>query len=66
MLVLMHEVFKLLHHAGVKDARIFRLGTSGGIGIEPGTLVVTSEAVNPEGRPVFEQVPVTTAEFVTT
>lgn len=56
MSILLHEIFKLLHHAGASDVQIFRLGTSGGLGVAPGTLIVTSQAVNPEGRPVFEQV----------
>lgn len=56
MSVLMHEVFKLLHHAGATDVKMFRLGTSGGLGVEPGTVVVSNGAVNPEGKEIFEQV----------
>lgn len=56
MSILVHEVFKLLCHAEASDVQIVRLGTSGGLGVEPGTVIVASEAVNPEGRPVLEQV----------
>jgi len=56
MAILLHEMFKLLTHAKCTDVSIFRLGTSGGLGLEPGTVVVTTEAVNPEAKPVFEQV----------
>lgn len=56
MSVLIHEVFKLLYRAGAQDVRIFRLGTSGGLGLEPGTVVVSNGAVNPEGKEIFEQV----------
>ena len=56
MSVLMHEIFKLLYHAGCNEVKIFRLGTSGGLGVEPGTIVVSNGAVNPEGKEIFEQV----------
>lgn len=44
--VLLHELFKLMFYAKCKDPIFIRLGTSGGIGIEPGTVVVTNRAVN--------------------
>ena len=39
--ILLHEVIKLMYHAGVKDPVFIRLGTCGGIGLPPGTVVVT-------------------------
>ena len=56
MSVLLHEMFKLLSHAGAKDVTIFRLGTSGGLGLDPGSVVVTSEAVNGLLKPEYEEV----------
>lgn len=56
MSILLNELFKLLHHAGAQDVEFFRLGTCGGIGLDPGTVVVTTEALNGELRPIFEQV----------
>ena len=44
--ILLHEVTKLLEYAGAHDATYVRMGTSGGIGVEPGTVVITSEGVN--------------------
>ncbi|KAI9920893.1 hypothetical protein PsorP6_000966 [Peronosclerospora sorghi] len=44
--ILLHEITKLLEYAGVHDATYIRMGTSGGIDVEPGTVVITSEAVN--------------------
>merc|ERR1719402_1363164 len=35
-----YSMFKLLWHAQVEDAIFFRIGTCGGIGTEPGTVVV--------------------------
>lgn len=32
MSIMLHEMFKLLRHAGCKDVLFFRIGTSGGIG----------------------------------
>ena len=40
------EMLKLIHHAKAVDVTFFRLGTSGGVGVDPGTVVVTSEAIN--------------------
>eukprot|EP00118_Oscarella_pearsei_P001859 m.8726 g.8726 ORF g.8726 m.8726 type:complete len:241 (+) comp20799_c0_seq1:70-792(+) len=42
--ILLHELAKLLHYAEVKDAVFIRIGTSGGIGVAPGTVVVTDRA----------------------
>jgi len=44
--ILLHEVTKLLAHAGASDPLYVRMGTSGGIGAEAGTVVVTTEGVN--------------------
>ncbi|WAR04266.1 UPP2-like protein [Mya arenaria] len=34
----------MLYHADCKDVKFFRLGTSGGLGLEPGTVVITDAA----------------------
>lgn len=44
--ILLHEVTKLLDYAGAGDVVYIRMGTSGGVGVEPGTVVITSEGVN--------------------
>lgn len=44
--VVLHEIFKLVHHAGCTDVHFIRLGTSGGIGVEPGTVVIANNAVD--------------------
>uniref|UniRef100_T1J0D2 Uridine phosphorylase n=1 Tax=Strigamia maritima TaxID=126957 RepID=T1J0D2_STRMM len=44
--ILLHEVFKLLHYAKVQNPICLRIGTSGGIGLEPGTIVVSDKCVN--------------------
>jgi len=54
--ILLHEVFKLLWHAGVDDAIFFRVGTCGGIATQPGTVVVTTEAVDGCLRNVHETI----------
>ncbi|OQS02751.1 monovalent Cation:Proton Antiporter-2 (CPA2) family [Thraustotheca clavata] len=50
--ILLHEVTKLLEYAGAHDAIYIRMGTSGGVGVDGGTVVLTSEALNHELRPV--------------
>ncbi|XP_017750584.1 PREDICTED: uridine phosphorylase 2 isoform X3 [Rhinopithecus bieti] len=54
--VMLHELIKLLHHAQCCDVTIIRIGTSGGIGIAPGTVVITDTAVDSFFKPRFEQV----------
>jgi len=48
MSILLHELTKVLHYAGCHDVIYVRIGTSGGIGVQPGTVVVASEAVDSE------------------
>lgn len=52
--ILLHEVTKLLAHAGVKNVEYFRLGTSGGIGVEPGTIVLSENGVDPSGEAQYK------------
>lgn len=54
--IMLHELIKLLHHAHCTDVTIIRIGTSGGIGLEPGTVVVTKQSVDATFLPKFEQV----------
>ncbi|CAH0714898.1 unnamed protein product, partial [Brenthis ino] len=46
MTVVLQEVIKLLSYAKAKDPIIFRIGTSGGLNIPPGTVVISSWALN--------------------
>ena len=54
--ILLHEVIKLMYHAGVKDPVFIRIGTCGGIGLPPGTVVVTEEALDGQLRPYLDTV----------
>lgn len=42
MTILLQEIIKLLSYAKAKDPIIFRIGTSGGLKIPPGSVVVSS------------------------
>ncbi|KFQ96671.1 Uridine phosphorylase 2, partial [Nipponia nippon] len=53
--IMLHELIKLLHHAKCRDVTIIRIGTSGGLGIEAGSVVITDTAVD-SFKPRFEQV----------
>lgn len=55
MQIELDEVTKMLHHAGAEDFKYFRIGTSGGVGIEGGDIVITNEAVNDSLEPVHEK-----------
>lgn len=54
--ILLHEVIKLMYHAGVQNPIFFRIGTCGGIGLPPGTVVVTEEAVDGKLRPLLDTI----------
>ncbi|XP_054237238.1 uridine phosphorylase 2 [Indicator indicator] len=54
--IMLHELIKLLHHARCRDVTIIRMGTSGGLGVEAGSVVITDVAVDSFFRPRFEQV----------
>ncbi|KAJ6657809.1 hypothetical protein lerEdw1_001859 [Lerista edwardsae] len=54
--IMLHELIKLLHHAKCSDVIIFRIGTSGGIGLAPGSVVITKQSVDATFKPQFEQV----------
>lgn len=54
--IMLHELIKLLYHARCTDVTIVRIGTSGGLGLEPGTVVVTKQSVDATFLPRLEQV----------
>ncbi|KAM4669521.1 LOW QUALITY PROTEIN: uridine phosphorylase 2 [Amazona ochrocephala] len=53
--IMLHELIKLLHRK-CRDVTIIRIGTSGGLGIKPRTVVITDTAVDSSFKPRFEQV----------
>ncbi|KAF6087110.1 uridine phosphorylase 1 [Phyllostomus discolor] len=53
--IMLHELLKLLYHARCSGVAIIRIGTSGGIGLEPGSVVITQQAVDACFKPEFEQ-----------
>ena len=52
--IVFHEILKMLHHAGATDVKFFRLGTSGGLGLEPGSVVISETAKDGLLRPYME------------
>jgi uridine phosphorylase len=52
--ILLHEVTKLLAAAGSLDKTTFiRVGTSGGVGVDPGSVIVSTGTVNGALEPTF-------------
>ena len=39
--IALHETIKLLHYAGATDVSFIRMGTSGGLGVDPGNVILT-------------------------
>ncbi|KAM6178163.1 uridine phosphorylase 1 [Rhynchocyon petersi] len=54
--IMLHELIKLLYHARCSNVTVIRIGTSGGIGLEPGSVVITRQAVDACFKPEFEQI----------
>jgi len=54
--ILLHEIFKLLVYAECKDVLFIRIGSSGGLGLEPGTTVITDQAYSSLLQPYFTQI----------
>jgi len=50
----LHEVTKLLQYAGAQGYQYYRLGTSGGLGVEAGTVVVANRGHNPTGEASYK------------
>jgi len=54
--VVLNEIIKLIHYAECKDVTFFRIGTCGGLGVKPGTLIITEESVDGLFRPEYRQI----------
>lgn len=54
MSILLHELAKLLHYAKATDVVFIRMGTSGGLGLAPGTVVIAESAMNGMIEPFYE------------
>ncbi|KAH8390329.1 uridine phosphorylase 1 [Drosophila serrata] len=52
--ILLHELIKVMYHAKCQDPVFIRMGTCGGIGVEPGTVIISSEAVDGRLNPAHE------------
>ncbi|MBU0506110.1 MAG: uridine phosphorylase [bacterium] len=52
--ILMHEITKLMYYAGAESPDFIRIGTSGGVGVDPGTVVLSEEALNGNIEPYYE------------
>merc|ERR1719487_1624264 len=44
--IILHEITKVLHYAGASDVTYIRIGTSGGVGVAPGTIVISQAGLN--------------------
>ncbi|XP_060103715.1 uridine phosphorylase 1 [Heteronotia binoei] len=54
--IMLHELIKLLHYAKCTNVIVVRIGTSGGLGLEPGSVVITQQSVDAAFKPQLEQV----------
>ncbi|XP_045207817.1 uridine phosphorylase 1-like isoform X2 [Mercenaria mercenaria] len=54
--IIFQEIVKLVYYAGCHGVTFFRIGTSGGLGLEPGTVVVSERVVNGALEPFYKMV----------
>lgn len=47
IIALLHDLSKILYYAGNMKVEYIRIGTSGGIGVTPGTVIITKKAYMP-------------------
>lgn len=51
---LLHELLKALNYSGASGFSFIRLGTCGGLGLRPGSIVLTRQALNGDFKPVLK------------
>jgi uridine phosphorylase len=51
--IMLHEITKLLEKSGVVDPIYIRVGTCGGLGVKPGTVVISTGTLNGALQPWF-------------
>uniref|UniRef100_A0A8D2JF09 Uridine phosphorylase n=2 Tax=Varanus komodoensis TaxID=61221 RepID=A0A8D2JF09_VARKO len=54
--IMLHELIKLLYYSKCSNVTILRIGTSGGVGLAPGSVVITKQSVDATFKPQLEQV----------
>lgn len=64
--VVLHELLKLVKYAKCQDPVFIRIGTCGGVGVEPGTVVITKDAYNGYLKNEHEIVSVQVTEYLLT
>lgn len=47
MMTFLHDISKVMYLAGNDDVKYIRIGTSGGIGVDPGVVIITDETYMP-------------------
>ena len=51
--IMMNEILKLVHYCKLTDVKIIRMGSSGGLGVKPGTIIITDQAYDPLLQPFY-------------
>ena len=52
--IMMNEILKLIHYCKLTETvEIIRMGSSGGVGVKPGTLIITQQAYDPLLQPFY-------------
>ena len=53
---MLNEMMKLIYFCKLENVKIIRMGSSGGLGVNPGTLIITKSALSPLLEPFYSLV----------
>ena len=51
--IMLNEMLKLIYFCKLENVKVIRMGSSGGLGVNPGTLIVTKSALSPLLEPFY-------------
>merc|ERR1711990_648056 len=54
--IMINEILKLVYYCRLQNVKIIRMGSSGGLGVKPGTLIITKSALSPLLEPFYNLV----------
>lgn len=54
--IMLNEMLKLIYFCKLENVKIIRMGSSGGLGVNPGTLIITKSALSPLLEPFYNLV----------
>ena len=51
--IMLNKMLKLIQYCKLENVKIIRMGSSGGVAVDPGTLIITKSALSPLLEPFY-------------